>query len=74
MSSEDEESESDDEIQIDHDSLPQVMLDDAHRKHVGALATKLYLPFIFSSLLEICRIAKVCQIVCAVCNCSLSHV
>ena len=68
MSSEEEDSESDDEVAIDYDSLPQVMLDDAHRKHVAALATKLHLPFNFISLLEICRITKVCQMVCAVYN------
>ena len=44
------------------------MLDDAHRKHVGALATKLHLPFNITSFGEICRIVKICQMACAVYN------
>ena len=67
MSNEDE-SESDDEIQIDYASLPQVRLDDARRKHVGALAIKLHFPFNFTSILEIYRISKICQMVCAMYN------
>ena len=68
ISDEDEDTESEPALDVDYDSLSQIMLDNSHKMHVRKLVRGLKLPFNFISLLEICRIAKVTQLVCTVYN------
>jgi hypothetical protein len=60
-SSDDSSNSSDELLDIAYDDLQQVYLDGAHRIHVATLSSKLGLPFNFISLLELTRVAKICQ-------------